>query len=99
MIIPPRIKILDKIITGSLFDHYGKKFLICDISFFGLVNEAIGIGLGIYLLQTAILTAWDSRKIKKLTVNTCSLDHKSAIYLYQKYGFTPVKYKDLEKIV
>ena len=38
-------------------------------------------------------------KIKKLTVNTCSLDHKSAIYLYQKYGFTPVKYKDLEKTV
>ena len=44
-------------------------------------------------------TAWDSKKIKKLTVNTCSLDHKSAIYLYQKYGFTPVKYKDLEKTV
>ena len=39
------------------------------------------------------------KKIKKLTVNTCSLDHKSAIYLYQKYGFTPVKYKDLEKTV
>ena len=71
----------------------------CDLSFFGLVDEVIGIGLGKYLLQTAILTAWDSKKIKKLTVNTCSLDHKSAIYLYQKYGFTPVKYKDLEKTV
>ena len=72
---------------------------ICDLSFFGLVGEVIGIGLGKYLLQTAILTAWDNRKIKKLTVNTCSLDHKSAIYLYQKYGFTPVRYKDLEKTV
>ena len=72
---------------------------ICDLSFFGLVGEVIGIGLGKYLLQTAILTAWDSRKIKKLTVNTCSLDHKSAIYLYQKYGFTTVRYKDLEKTV
>ena len=72
---------------------------ICDLSFFGLVGEVIGIGLGKYLLQNAILTAWDSRKIKKLTVNTCSLDHKSAIYLYQKYGFTPVRYKDLEKTI
>ena len=72
---------------------------ICDLSFFGLVGEVIGIGLGKYLLQTAILTAWDNRKIKKLTVNTCSLDHKSAIYLYQKYGFTPVRFKDLEKTV
>jgi hypothetical protein len=39
---------------------------ICDISFFGLVKEAIGMGLGKYLLKTAILTAWDSRKNKKI---------------------------------
>ena len=83
---------------GFYMLDYRKKD-ICDLSFFGLVDEVIGIGLGKYLLQTAILTAWDSKKIKKLTVNTCSLDHKSAIYLYQKYGFTPVKYKDLEKTV
>ena len=84
--------------VGFYMLDYRKKD-ICDLSFFGLVDEVIGIGLGKYLLQTAILTAWDSKKIMKLTVNTCSLDHKSAIYLYQKYGFTPVKYKDLEKTV
>ena len=72
---------------------------ICDISFFGLVKEAIGMGLGKYLLKTAILTAWDSRKIKKLTINTCSLDHKNALYLYQKYGFRAVDFKDCEKFV
>ena len=72
---------------------------ICDISFFGLVKEAIGMGLGKYLLKTAILTAWDSRKIKKLTINTCSLDHKNALYLYQKYGFSAVDFKDCEKFV
>ena len=84
--------------VGFYMLDYRKKDT-CDLSFFGLVDEVIGIGLGKYLLQTAILTAWDNRKIKKLTVNTCSLDHKSAIYLYQKYGFTPVRYKDLEKTV
>ena len=84
--------------VGFYMLDYRKKDT-CDLSFFGLVDEVIGIGLGKYLLQNAILTAWDSRKIKKLTVNTCSLDHKSAIYLYQKYGFTPVRYKDLEKTV
>ena len=72
---------------------------ICDISFFGLVKEAIGMGLGKFLLKTAILTAWDSRKIKKLTINTCSLDHKNALYLYQKYGFRAVDFKDYEKFV
>ena len=83
---------------GFYMLDYRKKD-VCDISFFGLVEETIGKGLGKYLLKTAILTAWDSRKIKKLTVNTCSLDHKNAIYLYQKYGFKAVDYKDCEKIV
>ena len=51
---------------------------ICNLSFLGLVEEAIGLGLGKYLLKTAILTAWDSNKIETLTVNTCSLDQKRA---------------------
>ena len=90
--------IKDGLPCGFYMLDYRKKD-VCDISFFGLVEEAIGKGLGKYLLKTAILTAWDSGKIKKLTVNTCSLDHKSAIYLYQKYGFKAVDYKDCEKIV
>ena len=72
---------------------------ICNLSFLGLVEEAIGLGLGKYLLKTAILTAWDSNKIETLTVNTCSLDHKRALQLYQKNGFSPVKFKDFEKHV
>ena len=72
---------------------------ICNLSFLGLVEEVIGIGLGEYLLKTAILTAWDSKKIENLTVNTCSLDHKRALQLYQKNGFSPVEFKDLKKYV
>ena len=72
---------------------------ICNLSFLGLVEEAIGLGLGKYLLKTAILTAWDSNKIETLTVNTCSLDHKRALHLYQKNGFSPVEFKDFEKHV
>ena len=90
--------IKDGLPCGFYMLDYRKK-VVCDISFFGLVEEAIGKGLGKYLLKTAILTAWDSRKIKKLTVNTCSLDHKNAIYLYQKYGFKAVDFKDCEKLV
>ena len=72
---------------------------ICNLSFLGLVEEAIGLGLGKYLLKIAILTAWDSNKIETLTVNTCSLDHKRALQLYQKNGFSPVEFKDLKKYV
>ena len=64
-----------------------------------LISGIIGIGLGEYLLKTAILTAWDSNKIETLTVNTCSLDHKRALQLYQKNGFSPVKFKNFEKHV
>ena len=80
-----------------MLDYREKK--ICNLSFLGLVEEAIGLGLGEYLLKTAILTAWDSKKIESLTVNTCSLDHKRALHLYQKNGFAPIEVKDFEKYV
>ena len=76
-----------------------RKIQICNLSFLGLVEEAIGLGLGEYLLKTAILTAWDSKKIGSLTVNTCSLDHIRALHLYQKNGFSPVEVKDFEKYI
>ena len=48
--------------------------------------------------KTAILTAWDKKEITKLKVNTCSLDHKSALPLYQKLGFNPVQFKDTKRL-
>lgn len=90
----------------SLFVLYGKGwpqgfFLleehdagVVDLAYFGLVPEAVGRGLGTWLLQTAILTAWDRPEISKLTVNTCTLDHPRALQTYQKNGFTPVRRED-----
>ncbi len=64
---------------------------ICDLAYFGLVPEAVGGGLGTFLLKTAILTCWDSPGVQKLTVNTCTLDHPRALATYQKNGFVPVR--------
>lgn len=61
-----------------------------DLAYFGMVPEAVGKGLGSWLLKTAILTAWDQYP-DALTVNTCTLDHPRALALYQKQGFTPVR--------
>ena len=72
---------------------------VCDLSYLGLVPDAIGIGLGKFLLKTAILMAWDKTNINRLTVNTCNLDHKSALPLYQKFGFSPIKFEEFEKYV
>ncbi len=63
---------------------------ICDLAYFGLTPEAQGIGLGKYLLQTAILTGWADEP-EKMTVNTNTLDGSPALPLYQRMGFNPVR--------
>ena len=71
---------------------------VCELSYIGLTDENLGKGLGTYLFKTAILTAWDKRRILKLKVNTCTLDHKNALPLYQKLGFKPISYKNKKKL-
>ena len=61
-----------------------------DIAYFGLVPEAVGQGLGSWLLQTAIHMAWDIPDTETVTINTCTLDHPRALALYQKHGFKPI---------
>ena len=64
---------------------------VVDLCFFGLVPEAIGRGLGTFLLQTAVHAAWDRPGTERVTVNTNTLDHPRALPLYQKAGFVPVR--------
>lgn len=71
----------------------------CDLAYFGLVPEAVGLGLGKYLLHTAILMGWDMPDVQKMTVNTCTLDHPRALSLYQKVGFTPVRREKRKRIL
>jgi len=70
-----------------------------DLVYFGLVPEAVGKGFGTYLLRTAILTAWQRPGLKKMTVNTCTLDHPRALATYQKAGFKPVRREDKTRIL
>ncbi|MGP1396637.1 MAG: GNAT family N-acetyltransferase [Inquilinaceae bacterium] len=58
--------------------------------YFGLVPDFIGRGIGPFLLDCVIRTAWDGGKIKRLTVKTCDLDHPRALATYQAAGFTLV---------
>lgn len=59
-----------------------------ELAYFGLIPDFIGLGLGSYLLDWAIDTAW-SRSPRRLWVNTCTLDHPAALPVYQKAGFMP----------
>lgn len=72
---------------------------VVDLAYFGLVPEAVGSGLGGWLLKTAILTAWDRPGTQSVTVNTCTLDHPRALTLYQKHGFAPVRREDKTRVL
>ena len=59
---------------------------VIDLHYMGLIPDFIGKGYGKYLLNWAIDTAW-GLKPQRITVNTCSLDHPTALGAYQKAGF------------
>lgn len=59
-----------------------------ELSFFGLLQEFTEQGIGRFLLAQAIETAW-RRDPERFHVQTCTLDHPSALPLYQQMGFTP----------
>jgi GNAT superfamily N-acetyltransferase len=70
-----------------------------ELSFFGLVPQAVGRGLGSFLMRTAILTAWERPGLQRLTVNTCSLDHPRALANYQKNGFEVVAQEHRSRVL
>ena len=59
-----------------------------ELAYFGLIPEYFGLGLGGYMLDWAVDTAW-SREPRRVWVHTCTLDHPAALPIYQKAGFTP----------
>ncbi len=61
----------------------------CEVAYFGLVPEAIGGGLGTWLLRWAVREAWRDESLARLWVHTCTLDHPSAQAVYEKVGFRP----------
>ncbi len=63
-----------------------------EIAYFGLLPDFIGRGLGPYLLDWGIRCAWNREPApERLIVNTCTLDHPSALNGYQKLGFRPYR--------
>ncbi len=58
----------------------------CELVYFGLAGEAIGQGLGRYLMRFAIARAW-AAPIRRFWVHTCTFDHPAAIGFYERSGF------------
>jgi GNAT superfamily N-acetyltransferase len=61
----------------------------CRLVHFGLMEHAMGRGLGRWFLGSAVRAGWEHQP-RILSVETCTLDHPAALPLYQKMGFAPV---------
>lgn len=61
----------------------------CEIAFFGLVPQLSGQGLGRWLMSQALTLGW-RKDVRRLTVQTSSIDDPRALALYMKTGFMPV---------
>ncbi len=57
-----------------------------NLSYFGLMPQAIGAGLGRAMLRHAVDAAW-AEQPRAVTVNTCTADHPRALPNYVAAGF------------
>jgi GNAT superfamily N-acetyltransferase len=62
----------------------------CEITFFGLLKEYTGRGLGRFMMMRA-LSAAQSKGANHIHLHTCTLDDKRALDFYLKCGFRPVR--------
>lgn len=84
---------------GGFFMFDTREAGVCDLAYFGLVPEAIGRGLGPWLLTTAIRMGWERPGVTRMTVNTCTLDHPKALGLYQRHGFVAVSRESRSRVL
>lgn len=61
-----------------------------EIVYFGLVDSAVGQGLGGWMMREALALAW-ARPISRCWLHTCTLDHPGAVGFYRRFGFSPFK--------
>ena len=62
---------------------------VIGIAYFALVPELAGKGHGRWLMAQALTLAW-MPGVTCVRVNTCTLDHPSALNFYRAQGFVPV---------
>jgi GNAT superfamily N-acetyltransferase len=64
-----------------------------NLSYFGLLPDAIGRGLGRAFLRHAVDTAF-GMGARVMTVNTCTADHPRALANYKRVGFREIRKVD-----
>ena len=69
---------------------YNPELKETEISYFGLLEEYIGKGIGGYALSIALKKSFE-KQIKRVWLHTCTLDHPNALKNYIARGMTVFK--------
>lgn len=78
---------------AGFYELFHESEELVELSHFGLIEHAQGMGVGKWLLLQALYTAWGLEP-QRVCVTTNNLDHPRALQLYQMYGFNPVSTSD-----
>lgn len=62
----------------------------CEISYFALIPELAGQGIGRWLMAETLARAW-TRGVERVWLHTCTLDHPGALGFYRAQGFAATK--------
>jgi GNAT superfamily N-acetyltransferase len=74
---------------GGFFEYSRADEETIELSHFGLIENALGLGIGKWFLLQALYTIWTLNPQRVITT-TNNLDHPRALQLYQMFGFSPV---------
>ena len=77
-------------LTGFFELLHNPKLQETEISYFGLLEEYIGKGIGGYALSEAIRKSFE-KNIRRVWLHTCTLDHPNALKNYIARGMTVFK--------
>jgi GNAT superfamily N-acetyltransferase len=78
---------------AGFYELFQENEELVELSHFGLIEHALGMGVGKWFLLQALYAAW-ALEPQKVSVTTNNLDHPRALQLYQMYGFNPVSTSD-----
>ena len=73
---------------------YNPELKETEISYFGLLEEFIGKGIGGYALSVAIKKSF-KKNIRRVWLHTCTLDHPNALKNYIARGMTVFKKENI----
>jgi GNAT superfamily N-acetyltransferase len=74
---------------AGFFEHFREDEDTIELAHFGLMEHALGLGIGKWFLLQALYSLWVLNPMRVITT-TNNLDHPRALQLYQMFGFSPV---------